>query len=86
MKMKMFKKKKKCSVCGYRFTPQKEEIYTAEEPRSFTECLSKPPTHFSAVDCPCCGCQIPLATRIPRVSLSNITEQDDMEESEGVQE
>ena len=26
------KKKNKCGVCGYRFKPKKEEVYTAEEP------------------------------------------------------
>lgn len=31
----MFSKKKtECRVCGYRFTPERENIYTAEEPRS----------------------------------------------------
>ena len=30
----MFRKKKVCSVCGYSFTPTKEEVYTAEEPRA----------------------------------------------------
>lgn len=30
----MFSKKKtECRVCGYRFTPERENIYTAEEPR-----------------------------------------------------
>ncbi len=63
----MFEKKKKCGVCGYRFAPKKEEIYTAEKGRSVMECLSKPQVQFSAVDCPRCGCQIPLAIRAPRV-------------------
>ena len=30
----MFSKKKtKCGVCGYRFKPERENVYTAEEPR-----------------------------------------------------
>lgn len=57
----MFTKKKTCGVCGYRVTPTKEEIYIAEEPRGFTECLTKPPTRFNAIDCPRCGCQIALS-------------------------
>ena len=78
----MFTKKKTCGVCGYRVTPTKEEIYIAEEPRGFTECLTKPPTRFNAIecltkpptrfnaiDCPRCGCQIALAIRVPRVDL-----------------
>ena len=52
----MFSKKKtECRVCGYRFTPERENIYTAEEPRSMTDMLTKAPTRFSAVDCPVCG-------------------------------
>lgn len=35
----MFSKKKtECRVCGYRFTPERENIYTAEEPRSRRIC------------------------------------------------
>lgn len=57
----MFSKKKtECRVCGYRFTPERENIYTAEEPRSMADMLTKAPTRFSAVDCPVCGCQIAL--------------------------
>ena len=37
----MFSKKKtECRVCGYRFTPERENIYTAEEPRSALEMLT----------------------------------------------
>ena len=36
----MFSKKKtECRVCGYRFTPERENIYTAEEPRSALEII-----------------------------------------------
>lgn len=71
----MFQKKKKCGVCGYRFTPERENTYTAEEPRSMAECLTKPPMRFSAIDCPRCGCQIALAIRAPRIDLPVISEQ-----------
>ena len=83
----MFSKKKtECRVCGYRFTPERENIYTAEEPRSMADMLTKAPTRFSAVDCPICGCQIALAIRAPRIDLPTITEQHDAdaEETEGV--
>lgn len=37
----MFSKKKtECRVCGYRFTPERGNIYTAEEPRSALEMLT----------------------------------------------
>lgn len=76
------KKKTKCSVCGYRFTLERANIYTAEEPRSALEMLAVAPTRFSAVDCPICGCQIRLADRAPRIDLPLVTEQYDAEAEE----
>lgn len=74
----MFSKKKtECRVCGCRFTPERENIYTAEEPRSMADMLTKAPTRFSAVDCPICGCQIALAIRVPRVDISDNAERHD---------
>lgn len=69
----MFSKKKtECRVCGYRFTPEREALYTAEEPRSALEMLTAAPVRFSAVDCPSCGCQIRLADRAPRVIFDEL--------------
>lgn len=68
----MFTKKKTCGVCGYRVTPTKEEIYVAEEPRGFMDALTKPPMRFSAMDCPRCGCQIPLAIRVPALTFRRL--------------
>lgn len=82
----MFSKKKtECRVCGYRFTPERENIYTAEEPRSALEMLTAAPTRFSVVDCPICGCQIRLADRAPRIDFPAIVERHDAdaEETEG---
>lgn len=82
----MFSKKKtECRVCGYRFTPERENIYTAEEPRSMANMLTKAPTRFSAVDCPVCGCQIALAIRAPHIDFPAIVERHDAdaEETEG---
>lgn len=79
----MFSKKKtECRVCGYRFTPERENIYTAEEPRSALEMLTAAPTRFSAVDCPNCGCQIRLADRAPRIDLPAIVERHDADAEE----
>ena len=80
----MFQKKKKCRVCGYRFTPERENVYTAEEPRFAADMLTKAPMRFSAVDCPVCGCQIALAFRAPRIDLPAITEQHDADTEESV--
>jgi hypothetical protein len=78
----MFKKKTKCGVCGYCFAPKKEEIYTAEEPHGVFEALTKALTRFSAIDCPRCGCQIPLAIRVPRVNLAPAVEEGEADENE----
>ncbi len=78
----MFQKKKKCGVCGYRFTLTKEAVYMAEVPRSAADCLSKPITRFSAVDCPICGCQIRLTDRAPRIDIPAVTEQHDADAEE----
>lgn len=81
----MFSKKKtKCRVCGYRFTPERENVYTAEEPRFAADMLTKAPMRFSAVDCPVCGCQIALAFRAPRIDLPAISEQHDAYTEESV--
>ena len=76
------RKKTECSVCGYRFIVKKEMIYTAEEPRAFVEMLTTPPTRFSAVDCPRCGCQISLAIRRDRADDPEIPEGSETEGSE----
>ena len=76
------KKKTECRVCGYRFTPERENIYTAEEPRSALEMLTAAPTRFSAVDCPICGCQIRLADRAPRIDFPAIVERHDADTEE----
>jgi len=65
----LFQRKRKCGVCGYRVTPEKEKVYTAEEPRAFMETLTKPPLRFDAIDCPRCGCQIMLTIRADRVNI-----------------
>ena len=81
----MFSKKKtKCGVCGYRFKPERENVYTAEYPRYVADMLTIAPTRFSAVDCPACGCQIRLADRAPRIDLPAITEQHDAYTEESV--
>ena len=80
----MFQKKKKCRVCGYRFKPERENVYTAEYPRYVADMLTIAPTRFSAVDCPVCGCQIALAFRAPRIDLPAISEQHDADTEESV--
>ena len=78
----MFQKKKKCGVCGYRFAPKKEEVYTAEEPRTMLETLTTAPTRFSAIDCPRCGCQIMLTIRAARVNITAATDSTESEVAE----
>lgn len=52
----MFNKKKtECRVCGYRFTPERENIYTAEEPRSALEMLTAALVSYAVVNGRKCG-------------------------------
>ena len=78
----MFQRKKKCGVCGYRVTLDKEKVYVAEEPRAFMETLTKPPLRFDAIDCPRCGCQIMLTIRADRVNIAATTEEAESEVAE----
>ena len=63
------KKKIKCGVCGCRFVLERENVYTAEEPRSELEMKTSAPVRFSAADCPGCGCQIRLADWMPKAEI-----------------
>ena len=49
----------KCTVCGFEFKPKEEDYYISER-KSF---LSDPIT-MECYDCPNCGCQAVLHTRI----------------------
>ncbi len=60
-------KKKRCSVCGFRFVPTKEATYAANEPQTVSEALKKSATVYTMMDCPKCGCQQALSIRFPRI-------------------
>lgn len=75
-----------CDVCGRGTMPTKETIYIAEEPRGAMEMLTQPQKLFNAMDCPCCGCQIVLNRRFPRVGTEPNKEQDNNEEESEVAE
>lgn len=70
--------KKKCLVCGYRFRPTKEKVYTVYEPKSVIEALSSTEKCFDVIDCPRCGCQNELALHLPSVENTK-SEVDDNE-------
>lgn len=68
MKMKS-RKLLECRVCGNKFAPDKEQVYTARE------CISrggingalagmKEPEVYDCYDCPVCGCQIVVQERL----------------------
>ncbi len=61
------KKRLRCKVCGHRFAPTKEAIYSAKEPQSMAEALTKSATVYEMVDCPACGCQNAISIRYPRI-------------------
>lgn len=83
-----FKKEKEefaviCGVCGRGTIPTAEMTYIAEEPRGVMEVLTQPPKLYNAMDCPCCGCQIVLNRRFPRVDLQKNIEKDEASERGG---
>ena len=61
-----------CNVCGYRFKPQKESVYSIPTlsglMRSF---FNGSGVNFDAIDCPKCGSQNTLAERILSNNLNN---------------
>lgn len=60
-------KKIKCAVCGRRFVPLKEAVYTVSEPMEKLNILHIPAAkQIDVIDCPQCGCQKALAVRIMR--------------------
>lgn len=59
------KRRIKCTVCGKRFTPEKEAVYQATEKVSAIESFSKIARIIDVIDCPNCGCQHMLKIRMP---------------------
>lgn len=56
-------KRKKCGVCGYRFTPKKEEVYTAKAAWIIDECDSTdttPARWYIDFHCPKCDTEYGL--------------------------
>jgi DNA-directed RNA polymerase subunit RPC12/RpoP len=69
--------KKKCSVCGKRFSLAKEAVYQITDPISPLTALTKGNQAYDAIDCPRCGCQHKLAIRLP-----NFEERENEDENE----
>ena len=63
------KKKRKCYVCGAKLTVRKESVYTVTEQKTLIDSMTKSPTTFDVMDCPQCGCQQLLASRLPRLDF-----------------
>lgn len=75
----MFTKKTRCTICGKRFIPTKENTYVVEVPRTIIDSFTVPAKYFDAMDCPQCGCQAVLRFREPRAYMEWETEQSIME-------
>ena len=58
----------KCSVCGKRFLPKKEDVYQTVESLSLTQALTSTPKTYDVIDCPKCGCQELLGIRMPKAA------------------
>lgn len=64
-----------CSICGKRFKPNKENRYEAEELKSVVGVLTGDNSKvWECFDCPACGCQNKVNTRLPRVHLHKPSE------------
>lgn len=70
MKIKS-RKMLECKVCGSKFAPDREQVYTAREYISrggINEVIAgmKEPEVYDCYDCPVCGCQIVVQERLRR--------------------
>lgn len=63
------KKKRKCYVCGAKLTIKKEYVYTVHENKTMLQAMTEKPSCFDVMDCPQCGCQQLLASRLPRLDF-----------------
>ena len=63
------KKKRKCYVCGAKLNIKKELVYTVCEDKSVLQAMTEKPYCFDVMDCPQCGCQQLLASRMPRLDF-----------------
>ena len=61
----------RCPVCGQEYTVTKEMIYTAAGPASIADLLSPTKETIECVDCPNCGHQIEVGTKLPRCERKN---------------
>lgn len=61
-------KKIKCKVCKTRFAGTKENLYLATEKTAVLGALTTPAKTFECFDCPKCGCQNAVNTRMAAVA------------------
>lgn len=62
-------KKVKCNVCNYKFIVEKEKTKQVIEPTGTS--IIKNVKHYDAIDCPKCGCQKILCTRLQELQKIN---------------
>lgn len=55
----------KCKVCGKRYMPSKEIIYQVKEELSGLAALCATNKIYDATDCPRCGSQALIGSRVP---------------------
>ena len=68
-------KKKLCYVCGAKITVKKDLVYLVREREvPVSEVFVRTPAVYDAMDCPHCGCQQLLATRLPKLDFTVVTE------------
>ena len=72
----MLKNKKltKCQICGMKFLPDKKDVYMVKQAATLSNVFIGGGDIFDAIDCPTCGTQILLKTRIPKLQEESTNE------------
>ena len=71
------KKKRRCYVCGAKLNIKKELVYTVRDNKSMLQAMTEKPSCFDVMDCPQCGCQQLLASRMPRIEFEVVDERNE---------
>lgn len=60
-------KKVKCHICNYKFHIEKSKVVKVIENKGLSS-IATGASVYNAIDCPNCGCQKILWTRLPEIS------------------
>lgn len=63
-------KKVKCNICNYKFHIEKSKVTKVTENKGLSS-ITTGASIYNAIDCPNCGCQKILWTRLPELANVN---------------